>query len=181
MIKRRLTAYGCANSRCWCLLTLVCAAAVALLLLHCVACRYSAETASGKTEVKDHILDDSSDELWRELRHEHIADVYSSLSKRFTDFQDKNKAAKYQTGKGEWGLLQAHTDTHVHARAHTDREEEGWTDRQAGRQTDRQTDRREGQAGWQADRQAGTRTHTLALSHTHTNTNTHSTLFIHHQ
>jgi hypothetical protein len=29
------------------------------------------------------------------------ADVYSSLSKRFTEFQEKNKAAKYQSSKGE--------------------------------------------------------------------------------
>lgn len=61
--------------------------------------RYSAETASGKAEVKDHLLDDASDELWGQLRHEHIADVYSSLSKRFSEFQEKNKAAKYQSSK----------------------------------------------------------------------------------
>ncbi|WIA41900.1 hypothetical protein OEZ86_009221 [Tetradesmus obliquus] len=65
--------------------------------------RYSAETASGKAEVKDHLLDDASDELWGQLRHEHIADVYSSLSKRFSEFQEKNKAAKYQSSKGAAG------------------------------------------------------------------------------
>jgi hypothetical protein len=67
----------------------------------CCFCRYSAETASGKAEVKDHLLDDASDDLWGQLRHEHIADVYSSLSKRFAEFQEKNKAAKYQSSKGE--------------------------------------------------------------------------------
>ena len=48
------------------------------------------------------MLDDATDELWAELRHAHIADVYTTLSKRMTDFQDKNKAAKYQTGKGAY-------------------------------------------------------------------------------
>jgi hypothetical protein len=38
-------------------------------------CRYSAETASGKAEVKDHLLDDATDDLWGQLRHEHIAGV----------------------------------------------------------------------------------------------------------
>lgn len=38
-----------------------------------VCCRYKAETASGAAEVKDHVLDDATDELWGELRHAHIA------------------------------------------------------------------------------------------------------------
>lgn len=46
------------------------------------------------------MLDDTTDELWSELRHAHIADVYTSLSRRMTEFQDRNKAAKYQVGKG---------------------------------------------------------------------------------
>eukprot|EP00878_Enallax_costatus_P018017 GHUV01018943.1.p1 GENE.GHUV01018943.1~~GHUV01018943.1.p1 ORF type:complete len:543 (+),score=157.47 GHUV01018943.1:1151-2779(+) len=62
--------------------------------------RFNAETAAGKSESKEHMLDDATDELWAELRHAHIADVYTTLSKRMTEFQDKNKAAKYQTGKG---------------------------------------------------------------------------------
>lgn len=60
--------------------------------------RYKAETASGAAEVKDHVLDDATDELWGKLRHAHIADVYTTLSKRFNEFQDKNKAAQYQRG-----------------------------------------------------------------------------------
>lgn len=37
--------------------------------------RYQAETAAGGAEVKEHLLDDSTDELWAELRHAHIAGV----------------------------------------------------------------------------------------------------------
>lgn len=44
------------------------------LVLH-LGFRYKAETASGASEVKDHILDDATDELWAELRHSHIAGV----------------------------------------------------------------------------------------------------------
>ncbi|KIY93727.1 SNARE-interacting protein KEULE [Monoraphidium neglectum] len=62
--------------------------------------RYVAESAGGKQEVKDHLLDES-DETWGELRHAHIADVFSTLAGRFKEFQAKNKAAKYQIqGKG---------------------------------------------------------------------------------
>jgi hypothetical protein len=39
----------------------------------CYISRCSAETASGKAEVKDHLLDDATDDLWGQLRHEHIA------------------------------------------------------------------------------------------------------------
>lgn len=35
--------------------------------------RYKAETAAGGSDVKEHLLDDSTDELWAELRHAHIA------------------------------------------------------------------------------------------------------------
>lgn len=38
-------------------------------------CRYKAETAAGASEVKDHVLDDATDDLWAELRHAHIAGV----------------------------------------------------------------------------------------------------------
>eukprot|EP00879_Flechtneria_rotunda_P003010 GHRR01003228.1.p1 GENE.GHRR01003228.1~~GHRR01003228.1.p1 ORF type:complete len:663 (+),score=201.56 GHRR01003228.1:278-2266(+) len=65
--------------------------------------RYTAETASGKTELKEHVLDESNDGIWAELRHSHIADVYTQLSRKFQEFQDKNKAAKYQTGKASAG------------------------------------------------------------------------------
>lgn len=65
--------------------------------------RYQAETAAGGSEVKEHLLDESTDELWAELRHSHIADVYTTLSRRFNDFQDKNKAAQYQRGAAAGG------------------------------------------------------------------------------
>ena len=32
----------------------------------------------------------------QELRHSHIADVFTTLAGRFRDFQARNKAAKYQ-------------------------------------------------------------------------------------
>lgn len=38
------------------------------------------------------------DELWREMRHHFIADVYTALASRFKDFQSKNKAAKLTGG-----------------------------------------------------------------------------------
>ncbi len=59
----------------------------------CVLLRYTAESQSGKQESRDHTLDDN-DALWVELRHSHIADVYTTLAKRFGDFQEKNRAAK---------------------------------------------------------------------------------------
>ena len=34
------------------------------------------------------------DELWYELRHAFIADVYTTLGSRMKEFQSKNKAAK---------------------------------------------------------------------------------------
>lgn len=65
------------------------------------AVRYKADTASGKQDLKEHILDEQ-DDLWVQLRHSHIADVYTTLAKRFQEFQERNKAAKYQVGgKGE--------------------------------------------------------------------------------
>lgn len=66
--------------------------------------RYAAESAGGKQEVKDHILDES-DETWVELRHNHIADVWSTLAGRFKEFQSKNKAAKYQIAGKEGGSM----------------------------------------------------------------------------
>jgi hypothetical protein len=43
--------------------------------LRVTLCRYKAETAAGASEVKDHVLDDATDDLWAELRHAHIAGV----------------------------------------------------------------------------------------------------------
>lgn len=42
---------------------------------------------------REHVLDEG-DALWMEFRHCHIAEVLSSLAKRLSDFQSKNKAAK---------------------------------------------------------------------------------------
>uniref|UniRef100_A0A7S0UQ57 Uncharacterized protein n=2 Tax=Polytomella parva TaxID=51329 RepID=A0A7S0UQ57_9CHLO len=55
--------------------------------------KYSSETASGKVDQKEAILDER-DALWVDLRHKFIADVYTSLARRFKEFQSKNKAAK---------------------------------------------------------------------------------------
>ncbi|KAF8058348.1 hypothetical protein HT031_005666 [Scenedesmus sp. PABB004] len=57
--------------------------------------RYTAETGAGSGEAREHRLDDAADELWGELRHAHIADVYASLAKRMAEFQGRNKAAQY--------------------------------------------------------------------------------------
>jgi len=55
--------------------------------------RYSVESTQGKTDEKEVLLDEG-DNLWSELRHTFIAEVYSSLADRFKEFQSKNKAAK---------------------------------------------------------------------------------------
>jgi len=60
---------------------------------------YSGEDASGTKGVRQHILDET-DDLWVELRHSFIAEVYSTVSERLRQFQEKNKAAKYKTGQG---------------------------------------------------------------------------------
>lgn len=60
--------------------------------------RYRAEDGAGRNVERDHRLDDGSDALWREHRHAHVADVYASLSRRFADFQQRNRAARYQAG-----------------------------------------------------------------------------------
>ena len=74
------------------------------MLLLLLLLSYSGEDASGAKGVRQHILDET-DDLWVELRHSFIAEVYSSVSERLRQFQDKNKAAKYKTGQGEgWGM-----------------------------------------------------------------------------
>ncbi|GIL60067.1 hypothetical protein Vafri_14734 [Volvox africanus] len=56
--------------------------------------RYQVESqGSGKSEPREALLEES-DDLWMELRHMFIADVYTMLHDRFKDFQNKNKAAK---------------------------------------------------------------------------------------
>lgn len=55
--------------------------ALCVYALH--AARYKAETAAGASEVKDHVLDDATDEVWAELRHAHIAGApYDSMDVR---------------------------------------------------------------------------------------------------
>lgn len=59
------------------------------------SCRYKTESQSGKSEEKEMLVTEL-DEVWCELRHAFIADVYSTLANKFRDFQSKNKAAKIQ-------------------------------------------------------------------------------------
>ncbi|GIL82467.1 hypothetical protein Vretimale_11867 [Volvox reticuliferus] len=63
--------------------------------------RYEVESqGSGKAEPREALLGES-DDLWVELRHMFIADVYTTLHDRFKDFQNKNKAVKAAgLGKG---------------------------------------------------------------------------------
>ncbi|GLC77701.1 hypothetical protein PLESTF_001978000 [Pleodorina starrii] len=62
--------------------------------------RYSVESQSGgKSDAREALLEES-DELWLELRHLFIADVYTTLHNRFKEFQAKNKAAKAAGGGG---------------------------------------------------------------------------------
>lgn len=80
----------------------------------CCHYSYSTETAAGRQEAKDHVLDESTDELWGELRHCHIADVYTRVSRRFDEFQDRNKAVRHQKGEGATGA--ASNSSHNHKR-----------------------------------------------------------------
>ncbi|KAG2432231.1 hypothetical protein HXX76_009150 [Chlamydomonas incerta] len=58
--------------------------------------RYETENqAGGKPESREALLEES-DELWVELRHMFIAEVYSSIANRFKDFQAKSKVARAQ-------------------------------------------------------------------------------------
>ncbi|MEW5299817.1 MAG: hypothetical protein WDW36_002793 [Sanguina aurantia] len=59
--------------------------------------RYKTESQGGKSEEKEMLVTEL-DEVWGELRHAFIADVYQTLANKFRDFQDKNKAAKIQGG-----------------------------------------------------------------------------------
>ncbi|KXZ43944.1 VPS45 protein [Gonium pectorale] len=61
--------------------------------------RYDVESKDGKSEPREAILEES-DELWNELRHLFIADVYTTLHRRLKDFQN-NKAAKAAGGLGK--------------------------------------------------------------------------------
>ncbi|PNW76570.1 hypothetical protein CHLRE_11g467699v5 [Chlamydomonas reinhardtii] len=58
--------------------------------------RYETESqAGGKAESREALLAES-DDLWVELRHMFIAEVYSSIANRFKDFQAKSKVARAQ-------------------------------------------------------------------------------------
>ncbi|KAK9906798.1 hypothetical protein WJX75_008240 [Coccomyxa subellipsoidea] len=61
--------------------------------------RYESETAGGKVESKEHILDER-DELWVELRHQHFAEVTQRIANMMDDFKAKNRAASYR-GNGK--------------------------------------------------------------------------------
>jgi hypothetical protein len=73
-----------------------------LLALVCPAsASYVRETAGGKTEVKPHLLDEG-DELWVELRHQHLVDVFNCLGRKGQEL-GKSKAAQQSQRKGEGG------------------------------------------------------------------------------
>ncbi|BDA46397.1 probable protein transport Sec1a [Coccomyxa sp. Obi] len=61
--------------------------------------RYESETAGGKMESKEHILDER-DELWVELRHRHFAEATSRIANMMDEFKAKNRAASYRGGGG---------------------------------------------------------------------------------
>ena len=46
---------------------------------------------------KEQLLEEA-DAVWVELRHEFIADVYTTLSNKLKEFQSKNKAARAASG-----------------------------------------------------------------------------------
>ncbi|KAL6778992.1 SEC1 [Auxenochlorella protothecoides x Auxenochlorella symbiontica] len=60
---------------------------------------YEAETQGGKTERKEHVLDDR-DALFSELRFTHFAEATTRISQLLDEFRQKNKAASF---KGEGG------------------------------------------------------------------------------
>lgn len=73
-----------------------------LLALVCPSsASYVRETAGGKTEVKPHLLDEG-DELWVELRHQHLVDVFNCLGRKGQEL-GKSKAAQQSQRKGEGG------------------------------------------------------------------------------
>ncbi|KAG2501418.1 hypothetical protein HYH03_001201 [Edaphochlamys debaryana] len=62
--------------------------------------RYQAESqGSGKQEPKEVLLEET-DEMWLEMRHMFIAEVYTTLANRFREFQ-KNPAATKAAGLGK--------------------------------------------------------------------------------
>ena len=65
-------------------------------------CRYETETAGGRNESKEHLLDER-DELWVELRHRHFAGASLRLTQLLDDFRAKNKVASYKGGGGDDG------------------------------------------------------------------------------
>ncbi|KAK9826197.1 hypothetical protein WJX81_006806 [Elliptochloris bilobata] len=65
--------------------------------------QYTAETASGKAEPKEHLLDER-DELWVELRHKHFGFASQRVAQLLDEFRAKNRAASYKGG-AEGGAL----------------------------------------------------------------------------
>ncbi|EFJ41877.1 hypothetical protein VOLCADRAFT_67807, partial [Volvox carteri f. nagariensis] len=71
-----------------------------LLRLEGKVYRYQVESqGGGKPEPREAILEEG-DELWLDLRHMFIANVYTTLHARFDEFRSKNKAAK-AAGEGK--------------------------------------------------------------------------------
>lgn len=57
--------------------------------------RYQTESAAGKQEEREIHLEEG-DAIWAQLRHCHIAEVYTQLHQQFSELQSKNKAANAQ-------------------------------------------------------------------------------------
>ncbi|CAK0753523.1 hypothetical protein CVIRNUC_002227 [Coccomyxa viridis] len=66
--------------------------------------KYESETAGGKMETKEHILDER-DELWVELRYQHIGAVSARLSALTEEFRTKHAAASYKGGAGNGNAM----------------------------------------------------------------------------
>lgn len=61
--------------------------------------QYHSETQGGRSEAKEHLLDER-DELWLKLRHEHFASAASQITRNLDEFRTKHKAANYK-GAGD--------------------------------------------------------------------------------
>jgi hypothetical protein len=62
-------------------------------------CRYKWRDAKGQEQVSEHRVD-AEDQMWRELRHSHIADVGSAAAARLKEFAN-SKLARVER-EGAW-------------------------------------------------------------------------------
>jgi syntaxin-binding protein 1 len=65
--------------------------------------QYQSETQGGRSEAKEHLLDER-DELWLKLRHEHFASAASQITRLLDEFRSKHKAANYKGAGDGTGL-----------------------------------------------------------------------------